>query len=515
MVAIAAGLFWDVWTHARMHTGSRRNESLQSRVLSAVEKEPAPVLARERVEAKRLCQGIKDARPPKNSSATTCSLRGRRPNFSRGRTRFFLGKYKLLKFRGRGAMGIVFKAQHPRARTALSPSRSSPIRSWATPRSVSRFLREIRSAAVLNHPNIVVAYDADQVGNTYCLVMEYVSGRSLKAIFLERGGCPCQWCCECARQTALALDHVHSRGLVHRDVKPSNLIVTRRAADNRLQVKLLDVGLARFVSEAEQDAALTRDGQIVGTGDLHGPRAGGQCPQEADIRADIFSLGATLFQLIAGKAPLAGETLLQTYMNRLQNDPPRLSILAPTSLGDSTRSWPRCSNVRRTSGTRRPPKSPPTWPPSWPTPLPNPPRGPRPGLRRPPERNFFGPPSRPTKSGRTLRPRVFRTGRFVADSLIAGAASSSGTASSSDTSGDTAVEVRQRLLKDGQRIGQQQHARLRPADQAETGPHSQDHGPRLASRQTPRRQTRPKERPQAQRRSPETGGPQKAPPAKG
>jgi serine/threonine protein kinase len=224
-------------------------------------------------------------------------------------------------------MGLVFKAQHPQlGRTVAVKILSNSL--LENPRSVARFLREIRSAAVLNHPNIVVAYDADKIGNTYCLVMEYISGRSLKALSLEHGRLPVLWSCECARQAALALEHIDSRRLVHRDVKPSNLIVTARNGDNRMQVKLLDVGLARFISEAEEEGSLTRDGQIVGTGDYMAPEQVAHA-KDADIRADIFSLGATLFQLVAGQVPLAGGALLQTYMNRLQHDPPRLSSLVP------------------------------------------------------------------------------------------------------------------------------------------------------------------------------------------
>ncbi len=281
----------------------------------------------QRVEAKSLCQGINDSSAAEELVRHNLLTSWQAAQLLRGRTRFHLGKYKLLKFRGRGAMGIVFKAQHPELdRTVAVKILSNAL--LGNPRSVARFLREIRSAAALNHPNIVVAYDADQVGNTYCLVMEYVSGRSLKALCQEHGRLPALWSCECARQAALALDHIHGRGLVHRDVKPSNLLVTARPPDNRMQVKLLDVGLARFVSEAEQDGGLTRDGQIVGTGDYMAPEQVAQA-RLADIRADIYGLGATLFQLITGTAPLVGGTLLQTYINRMQTDSPPLSTLAP------------------------------------------------------------------------------------------------------------------------------------------------------------------------------------------
>ncbi|HEX4073165.1 MAG TPA: serine/threonine-protein kinase, partial [Planctomycetaceae bacterium] len=281
----------------------------------------------QRVEAKRLCQGIPDSSAAQELVRHNLLTPWQSAQLLRGRTRFHLGKYKLLKFRGRGAMGLVFKAQHPQLeRTVAVKILSNSL--LENPRSVARFLREIRSAAVLNHPNIVVAYDADKVGNTYCLVMEYVSGRSLKALSLEHGRLPVLWSCECARQAALALEHIDSRRLVHRDVKPSNLIVTARASDNQMQVKLLDVGLARFISEAEEEGSLTRDGQIVGTGDYMAPEQVAHA-KDADIRADIYGLGASLFQLITGQAPLAGGSLLQTYMNRLEQHPPPLSTLVP------------------------------------------------------------------------------------------------------------------------------------------------------------------------------------------
>ena len=284
----------------------------------------------QRVEAKRLCQGISDRSVAQELVRHNLLTPWQAAQLSQGRTRFHLGKYKLLKFRGRGAMGIVFKALHPELdRTVAVKVLSSSL--LGNERSVSRFLREIRSAAVLNHPNIVVAYDADQVGSSYCLVMEYISGRSLKALSQEYGRLPVLWSCECARQAALALGHIHSRGLVHRDVKPSNLLVTARPPDHRLQVKLLDIGLARFVSEAEQDGGLTRDGQIVGTGDYMAPEQVAQA-RLADIRADIYGLGATLYQLLTGALPLAGGTLLQTYMKRLQTDPPLVSTLVPDCL---------------------------------------------------------------------------------------------------------------------------------------------------------------------------------------
>src|SRR5580692_10202589 len=148
----------------------------------------------QRVEAKRLCQGIPDSSVAQELVRHNLLTPWQSAQLLRGRTRFHLGKYKLLKFRGRGAMGLVFKAQHPQLERMVAVKILSNSL-LENPRSVARFLREIRSAAVLNHPNIVVAYDADKIGNTYCLVMEYISGRSLKALSLEHERLPVLWSC--------------------------------------------------------------------------------------------------------------------------------------------------------------------------------------------------------------------------------------------------------------------------------------------------------------------------------
>ncbi|HET6323447.1 MAG TPA: serine/threonine-protein kinase [Planctomycetaceae bacterium] len=282
----------------------------------------------DRVEAKHLCQGVSDAALAADTLVKHKLLtEWQSAQLLLGRTQFHLGKYKLLKFRGRGAMGIVFKAQHPDFDRSVA-IKVLPKSIVDRPRSVARFLREIRSTAVLNHPNLVVAYDADVIDGTYCLIMEYVTGRSLKMLVQQFERLPPRWACDCVRQAALALQHIHDCGLVHRDVKPSNLLVTTIPPDQRPVVKLLDIGLARFVSEAEEEGGLTRAGQIVGTGNYMAPEQVTDA-RKADIRADIYGLGVTFYELLTGTPPLAGQTLVQTYMNRLRGEAPRLSTVCP------------------------------------------------------------------------------------------------------------------------------------------------------------------------------------------
>jgi len=142
-----------------------------------------------------------------------------------GHHRLFLGKYKLLDVIGQGGMGAVLKAEQSSIKrmVALKVMAKELVRDE---KAVSRFLREIQSAASLNHPHIVAAIDADCIGDRYFLVMDYVEGRDLKAWLKKYGPLPVSWSCEVIRQVALGLQHAHELGLVHRDIKPSNIMVT-------------------------------------------------------------------------------------------------------------------------------------------------------------------------------------------------------------------------------------------------------------------------------------------------
>src|SRR5262249_50684817 len=146
--------------------------------------------------------------------------------------------------------------------------------------AANRFYREVRAAAQLVHPHIVLAYDAGQVGDKYFFAMEYIDGIDLSRLIKQSGPLPWAVACEYVRQAALGLQHAHERGLVHRDIKPANLLLTRPGNDSAMAtgeapgsnsklarkalIKILDMGLARL-GPAEMDTALTRDGVIVGT----------------------------------------------------------------------------------------------------------------------------------------------------------------------------------------------------------------------------------------------------------
>lgn len=279
----------------------------------------------ERVETRDAARGVSDPEAVARMLVDSGKLtRWQAGQLMSGRTKLYLGRYKLLKICGRGGMGVVFKAEQPGVgRTvAIKVLHRSML---AKPRAVARFQREMQLAAALNHPNIVVAFDADKIKDNYFLVMEYVSGKSLKYYSQKHGRLPIAWSIECVRQAALGMMHIHEVGLVHRDIKPSNIIVVNDSFSKSPRVKILDVGLSRFASENEtQNVELTNDGQILGTMDYMAPEQV-QDARTADIRADIYGLGATLFQLLTGSPPLVGKTLMQTYLARMGQEVPSVS----------------------------------------------------------------------------------------------------------------------------------------------------------------------------------------------
>ena len=176
--------------------------------------------------------------------------------------------------------------------------------------AVRRFHREIRAAAQLDHPNIVRAFDADEIGGTHLLVMEYAQGVDLAKLVKQGGPLPVGRACDCARQAALGLQHAFERGLVHRDVKPQNLLATPVCV-----VKILDMGLARLGQAAEAGegtSTMTQEGAVMGTLDYIAPEQA-MDSHTVDIRADLYSLGCTLYFLLTGRVPFPGGTAMEKF----------------------------------------------------------------------------------------------------------------------------------------------------------------------------------------------------------
>jgi serine/threonine-protein kinase len=227
------------------------------------------------------------------------------------------GPYLLLERIGQGGMGEVFKARHLLMNrvVALKAIHKQMV---ADPAALARFRREIQAAARLSHPNIVVAHDAAQIGDLLVLVMEYVEGIDLHRLVQKNGPLPSDQACDYIRQAALGLQHAHERGLVHRDIKPSNLLVTTQGV-----VKVLDLGLARTTGSGESSKAgsqLTGLGTVVGTADYMAPEQALDA-HHADIRADIYSLGCTLYFLFSGRPPFPNGSLKEKLYWHEQVEP--------------------------------------------------------------------------------------------------------------------------------------------------------------------------------------------------
>jgi serine/threonine protein kinase/WD40 repeat protein len=217
----------------------------------------------------------------------------------RGRWRGLVisGKYVLLEPLGSGGMGRVYLCEHKvmRRRVAL---KVLPPSQAEDPATLERFRREGRAVAALDHPNIVRAYDIDRDGKLHFLVMEYVDGTSLEEMVRTEGALDVGRACDYACQAALGLQHAHEAGLIHRDVKPGNLLV-----DGNGVVKILDLGLARFFHDNVDNLTKQHDADaILGTADYVAPEQALDS-HNADVRSDIYSLGLTLYFLLKGKAP--------------------------------------------------------------------------------------------------------------------------------------------------------------------------------------------------------------------
>ena len=236
-----------------------------------------------------------------------------------------IGPYELIRPIGQGGMGYVMLARHKHLDKEVAV-KILPSTPWRIPTEEARFQREIRAVGKLEHPSIVTALDAGEYQGTHFLAMEFVDGLDLSRLTKAIGPLPIPDACELIRQSALGLSYAHAQGIVHRDVKPSNLMLDRSG-----RIKILDFGLAQLQPWDDGCADLTSVGQLMGTLDYMAPEQA-EHGGAVSYRADLYSLGATLFRLLVGRAPLA-ITPTQTPIEKLRllsdHPIPRLKTMLP------------------------------------------------------------------------------------------------------------------------------------------------------------------------------------------
>ncbi|QVL31468.1 protein kinase [Telmatocola sphagniphila] len=256
-------------------------------------------------------------------------------NMLKGRYKgFVVGKFKVMQPLGSGGMGTVYLCKHTTMNHNVA-MKILPAKSTNDQVSVERFFREARAAAGLNHPNLVRAHDIDRQDNFYYLVMDYVEGVSLHDLVSKKGPLDPVRAAHYIAQAALGLQYIHNSGLAHRDIKPGNLLIDRDGT-----LRILDLGLARYLDDRADKLTKNLDEQgILGTADYISPEQAIES-HNVDNRTDIYSLGATFYFILAGRAPFDGASSVQKLLYHQTHEPVKLETLRaeiPTAMADIVR----------------------------------------------------------------------------------------------------------------------------------------------------------------------------------
>ncbi len=233
-----------------------------------------------------------------------------------GRYKRFMvaGKYRLLELIGVGGMGAVYLCEHVFMKRLVAV-KVLPLEKLSDPSNLERFYREARAVAAMDHPNLVRAHDIDKAENLHFLVMEYVDGASMQEIVARFGPMDPVRVAHYIAQSAVGLHHANDLGMVHRDVKPGNVLLDRTGT-----VKLLDMGLARFFNDKTDNLTAKYDDKcVLGTADYLAPEQA--LSNVVDIRADIYALGGTFYFMLTGQSPVPEGTIAQKLVFHQTSEP--------------------------------------------------------------------------------------------------------------------------------------------------------------------------------------------------
>jgi serine/threonine protein kinase len=236
---------------------------------------------------------------------------------------FTIGKFKLLERVGVGGMGQVFLCEHMFMKKRLAVKVLPPAKA-DQPAALGRFYREARAAGSLDHPNVVRTHDIDQDGNLHFIVMDYIDGPNLLDVVKKLGPMDVRRAISYIRQTAAGLDYAFRNSIIHRDIKPGNVLIDRKGV-----ARILDMGLARFLNDHGDQLTMKYDDKVVlGTADYVAPEQVANS-HSVDIRADIYALGATLYFLLAGHPPFPTGTVSQKLLWHRTKDPTPIRQIRP------------------------------------------------------------------------------------------------------------------------------------------------------------------------------------------
>jgi eukaryotic-like serine/threonine-protein kinase len=236
---------------------------------------------------------------------------------------FTIGKYKLLERVGVGGMGQVFLCEHMFMKKRVAIKVLPPAKA-EQPAALGRFYREARAAGSLEHPNIVRTHDIDQDGNLHFIVMDYVDGPNLLDVVKKNGQMDIGRAVSYIRQVATALDFAFRNKIIHRDIKPGNVLIDRKGV-----ARILDMGLARFINDHSDQLTVKYDDKIVlGTADYVAPEQVANS-HSVDIRADIYAMGGTFYFLLAGHPPFPTGTVSQKLLWHRTKEPTAIRAIRP------------------------------------------------------------------------------------------------------------------------------------------------------------------------------------------